>query len=487
MGGVSDFGTLLRRYRRAAGLTQEELAERARLSVRAITDLERGARRVPRKDTVHLLATALALPARERSAFEAAARRRAPSSALPPLALPARAGGIFPPLVGRAAELALLQRHLTGEGPPLLLLGGEPGIGKSRLLHEAACRAAESGWQVLQGGCSRRGSQEPYAPLLGALERYLRWRGPLHVRADLHGCAWLVRLLPELAEGPVEPLPTWSLTPDQERRLMFRAVVRFLTNMAGPAGTLLVLDDLQWAGADALDLLAVLARCAADVPLRLMGAYRDTEVQPEDALSASLADLARERLVMQRRLAPLAPEEAARLLDDLLAGADDAVVTQPQRAQVLQRTGGVPFFLVSCAERLRQGDRAGSGAARSRMGDEVPWDVTQSIRQRIADLPQVGRDVLGTAAVIGRVVPRAVLTETVGQPDELVLVALEAACHAHLLVETDERTYQFAHDVIREVVEADLGAARRTLLHGHIAVALEQMSGEPAVEPGWSR
>jgi predicted ATPase len=121
------------------------------------------------------------------------------------------------------------------------------------------------------------------------------------------------------------------------------------------------------------------------------------------------------------------------------------------------------------------------------MGDEVPWDVTQSIRQRIADLPQVGRDVLGTAAVIGRVVPRAVLTETVGQPDELVLVALEAACHAHLLVETDERTYQFAHDVIREVVEADLGAARRTLLHGHIAVALEQMSGEPAVEPGWSR
>jgi predicted ATPase len=307
-------------------------------------------------------------------------------------------------LVGRRHELALLDRHLSGQGPPLLLLAGEPGIGKSRLLQEAACRAAERGWQVLQGGCSRRGSQEPYAPLLGALERYLRRRDPIHLRAELHGCAWLVRLLPDLAEGPIEPLPAWSLTPDQERHLMFRALVRFLTNVAVPGGTLLVLDDLQWAGSDALDLLTVLARAPADVPLRLVGAYRDTEVQPEDALSVSLADLARERLVVQRMLAPLAPEEAARLLDDLLAGADAAVVTPPQRAQVLRRTGGVPFFLVSCAERLRQGDLAGSRTVRTRLWDEVPWDVTQSIRQRIADLPRVGRDVLGTAAVIGRVV-----------------------------------------------------------------------------------
>jgi transcriptional regulator with XRE-family HTH domain len=177
MVGVSDFGTLLRRYRLAAGLTQEELAERARLSVRAITDLERGARRVPRKDTVHLLATALALPARERSAFEATARRRlAPSSALPPLAPSAQTGGPLPPLVGRAGELALLERHLAGAGPPVLLLAGEPGIGKSRLLHEAARRAAARGWQVVQGGCSRRGSQEPYAPLLAAQGRSERPR-----------------------------------------------------------------------------------------------------------------------------------------------------------------------------------------------------------------------------------------------------------------------------------------------------------------------
>src|SRR5439155_3680243 len=149
----------------------------------------------------------------------------------------------------------------------------------------------------------------------------------------------------------------------------------------------------------------------------------------------------------------------------------------PQRGQVLRRTGGIPFFLVSCAERLRQGDPTGSGAVSTRVWDEMPWDVTQSIRQRIADLPRVVRDVLGTAAVIGRVVPRAVLTDTVGHPEEMVLVALEAACHAHVLIETDERTYVFAHDVIREVAEADLGAARRTVLHRRVAAALE---GAPA-------
>jgi hypothetical protein len=96
-----------------------------------------------------------------------------------------------------SGSLALLARHLAGPGPPVLLLGGRPSIGKSRLLYEAMRRAAACGWQVLHGGCSQRGGQKPYAPLQGALQRYLRRRDPIHLRADLQGCAWLVRLLPD--------------------------------------------------------------------------------------------------------------------------------------------------------------------------------------------------------------------------------------------------------------------------------------------------
>ena len=137
---------------------------------------------------------------------------------------------------------------------------------------------------MLQGGCQRRGGQEPYAPLLDALQRHLRGGEPDQLPADLQGCAWLVRLLPELADGPIPPLPPWTLTPEQERRLTGEAVLRFLTNVAGPTGTVLLLDDLQWAGPDALDLLATLARSGAEVPLRIIGAYRDTEVHAQDTL-----------------------------------------------------------------------------------------------------------------------------------------------------------------------------------------------------------
>src|SRR5437764_6733619 len=106
-GGSPAFRDLLKRYRAAVGLTQEELAERARLSVRAIADLERGARRTPRKDTVHLLAVALSLSPDDRALFEAAARPRIMTSTLlPPASILGPAGGALPPLAGRAGERA---------------------------------------------------------------------------------------------------------------------------------------------------------------------------------------------------------------------------------------------------------------------------------------------------------------------------------------------------------------------------------------------
>jgi transcriptional regulator with XRE-family HTH domain len=203
------FGTLLRRYRQDAGLTQEELAERAHLSARTVGDLERGVSHAPRKDTVALLATALALGAPERAALAEAARRLSPTS--PSLTI--LAGTSSPPLVARRHDLALLEEHLRGQGPPVLLLAGEPGIGKTRLLHAALPRASGQGLRVLEGGCQRRGGHQPYAPLLDALQRHIRHQSPAQQRTELVGCAWLVRLLPELAAGPIEPLPAWALPP----------------------------------------------------------------------------------------------------------------------------------------------------------------------------------------------------------------------------------------------------------------------------------
>jgi tetratricopeptide (TPR) repeat protein/transcriptional regulator with XRE-family HTH domain len=461
------FGALLRHYRLLAGLTQEALAERAHLSTRAVSALEQGISRAPRAATLALLTEALAPSAEARAALVAAAQQQARTAS------PAPAGGsAAPPLAGRAQELALLDRHLTGEGPPLLLLAGEPGIGKSRLLREADQRAAMAGWQVLRAGCTRTGGQPPYTPLLQALQREISGQPVARQRLALRGCSWLVRLLPELVDRPIEPLPPWTISPEQERRLMFGAVERFLANIAGPAGTLLLLDDLQWAGADALDLLSTLIHQPPEATFRVVGAYRTTEVAPDHPLSATLAELAEAQLLTLQIVRPLAHREAEELLVQLRGSR--VQVNRALTAQVVQRIGGVPFFLVSYARSLE------GGGVVEPAGPGVPWDLRQSIRRRVLALPALGRELLAMAAVAGRVTPRPLLMAVLARPETEVLDALDSACQAGLLEEVGDDAYGFVHDVIREVVEGDLGRARLAILHRRTAEALE---GRPCAAP----
>jgi len=467
------FGTLLRRCRLAAGLTQEELAAEAGLSPRGIADLERGARTQPRKETIHLLTEALHLSPQERAQLEAAAHARAtPSAPATPTRLLPRSGlTLAVPLVGRTQELGLLERHLV-EGPPLLLVVGEPGIGKSRLLLAGIERAEARGWTVLAGGCHRGSTHEPYAPFIGALTDSLRHQAPAQQRLNLEGCAWLVRLLPELAESDALPVPAWSLPPEQERRLMFAAVARYLANMAGPAGTLLVLDDLHWAGPDALDLFHFLVSTPPARPLRFLGAYRDTEVAPQEPLALLVADLALHKWATRTLLSPLSTGEAALLLAALLP--EPSEDSAPLRLHVLQRAGGLPFFLISCAQALANGALNEPAAGYS---TEVPWTVAETIRQRVMALPEAAQNLLGVAAVLGRTASSGVLLEVAarsGRGAEDMLEALEACCRAGLLAEAEGQKYQFAHDLVREVVLADLGTARRALMHRRVAEVLEQ-------------
>jgi len=298
MGWTRDFGSLLRQHRRVAGLTQEALAELAGLSTRGVQDLERGVSQTPRPVTIDLLVAALNLSEEDRAALElAAGPSPEPSKRSHPGPLPSS----LVPVVGRDNELAILDQFLQGRGraagtAPLLVLAGEPGIGKTRLAQAAAQRAVAQGWTVLVGGCHRRGGQETYSPLIDALAGHLQAQPPARLATMLAGCAWLVRLLPELASA-LEALPAGTFTPEQERRLLFAAVARFLNNVAGPAGTLLVLDDLQWAGPDALDLLAALVRTSG-LPLRVVSGYRDTEVRLDDPLGLLLVQLGIDTLVL---------------------------------------------------------------------------------------------------------------------------------------------------------------------------------------------
>lgn len=469
----SSFGELLKTYRAAASLTQEELAERVGMSARGISDLERGVRRTPYRRTVELLAEALHLTREEHDVFVQAARR-GDRSVPPPADVTANARALLPALVGRRSELVLLQSLLDGLGAPVVLLTGESGIGKTRLLREATTRARAAGWMVLEGSCSRRGGQLLYAPLLEALEGCIHSQPQTSLRAGLDGCTWLALLLPELAEQGLLPLPTVQVSPEQERRLLFAAVARYLTTIAGPAGTLLVLDDLQWAGADALDLLQTLLHSVPS--LRVVGAYRNSEITLHDPLATMIADLAREGMIRQVELAPLTTEEARMLLSNVLGERTESGKAVIER--VLERAGGIPFFLISCARGLQAGALEAEEGAMT-----LPWDVQQTIRQRVAALPEAVQELLRAAAIIGRVIPGEVLIAAATRPEQEVLTAVEAACQARLLVEeAGAYRYQFAHDLIREVIEEDLSAARRRSLHRQVAAAWEQASGMPPPE-----
>jgi len=449
-------GQLLQRYRMLAGLTQEELAERAGYSGNYIGKLEQDQRELPAA-AADRLAAVLGLADQDMAALRAAReRRRGPGGRL---------------LAGRDAEMAQIRQFLAGGGPPVLLLVGEPGMGKTRLLEEAASRGAGGGWGVARGGCLRR-AQDAYAPLSGALDDALQ-RLPAGQRAAaLRQAGRADLLLPELAPAGGPGLgegeaPATALA-EQQRRLLVSSAGRLLGAVAGPAGTLLVLDDLHWAGLDAVDLLAALVAAAGSPPVRVIGAYRDSETPAR--LDEFVADLARASLVRVLPLGPLTDDDAGRLLLQLAPEGEQMPVVLPA---IVRRAGGVPFFLVSYAEQLSHGSEAGAPLA-------VPWTVAQVIGQRVAALPDPAKELLSVAAVAGRVVPHALLAQVTGTDDEQVLQAVETALDARLLAEDGPDGYRFTHDLIRETVENGLSAARRRRLHHRIGQALEHQPGASA-------
>lgn len=459
------FGALLRTYRVAAGMTQEELAAHAQLSPRAIAALERGERLRPRDVTLRLLAEALRLTDAESAALTRAARTPKQAQSAPwPQTLP---------LIGRQRELAQLDRFLAGTMRHVLVIEGEPGIGKTHLLREMAAQAERRGWHVIAGSCHPSGSQEPYAPLPEALAADLRRRSAAQRRAAVRDCRWLVHVLPELTDlAGIQP-PTWSLPPEQERRLMFSSVAHYLANITGAAGTLLVLDDVQWAGADALALIDSLVSAEPEVPLRLAIALRNTDAPQAEALPGLLAQSARAGMLTHLALGPLAPADAEALLDAALDGAGDATL----RDNALRRAEGVPLFLLSFARAIRDGALSESGVA------AVQWDIAAMIRQRLAALPPGTQEVAQIAAIAGTPVSRELLygaTAANGADGEGRVADLDALEGAGLLAPEGASAYRFTHELVRKVIAGDLSSARREALHGRIARALEMSGRSPS-------
>ncbi len=392
---------------------------------------------------------------------------------------------------------------------------GEAGIGKTRLASEFVAWARAQGAEVLSGHAFELGGRLPYQPLVEALRKRLEEENaPEDLLEDLW-LAELSRLLPELrVRYPDLPVPTEDELTAKVR--LFEAVARLLDALAERAPLVLLLDDLQWVDETSLDLLRYLARdwIRHDNRVLLLGTLRCEGLEPK----SQLADLGRDLPLSQVPLQPLSRAQTLQLIE-ALAGQEHnptcssrAVPAQePERPLValggflFAQTGGHPLYLLETLKLLRERewlvprlgadgvfrleptvDMAAALAQEQSRHELLPSSVRAMLLARLAKLAQAARQLVLACAVLGTQAsaPRLWQLAELGRPDGLE--ALEETITSGILREEEAGVdrpgrYGFAHDLMREVVYTELGAARRQVMHQRVLALLES-EGAPTVE-----
>ncbi len=384
-------------------------------------------------------------------------------------------------LVGREREMAALQAHLAaaeaGHGG-VVLLGGEPGVGKTRLLDELATRARPHGVAVLWGRCWEEGGAPPYWPWMQALRAQLRHDDAARLRAELGAqAATLATLVPELSTGDTLPALT-SLDPEHKRFALFDAVAAGIRVLAGRGPLLFLLDDVHAADRPSLRLLAFLGRELHAAPVLIVCAHRDAEVRAAPALAEALAQAAREGEALS--VSGLSQTEVARFVE--VRGGVRAPA--PVVSALHRQTGGNPFFLDEVIRLLAAEGRLTASAVPASGRLPVPGRIHDTIERRLAPLPPPCRRLLDVAAVIGHECGVRRLAALVGAAPTDVLATLDAAETAGIVTIRDDSggRLHFRHALCREVVYRSLGDARRAALHGEVAHALEHQMDAPLAE-----
>jgi len=393
---------------------------------------------------------------------------------------PVLAAGSDDTFVGRAPDLAELGRvydDVAGGNRRIVLVCGEPGIGKTRLAAEFVRRACADGAIALYGRCDEEGllAQQPFVE---ALRHYVT----LCPRHELAAQIQLVsgelrRIVPELAHRiPDLPEPLAG-DPEGARSRLFEAVCSLLCQAAQRRPVVLVLDDMHWADTSTLLLLKYLARYPGEARLMVLGTYQETELDVDHPLSAMLAELGRERQLHSHALAPLDAGAVSELVG--IHASDDA--TPELRRLVYEGTEGNAFFVVEVLRHLTESGAigvAGGGKGAAKLGRlAVPEGVKDVIAQRIRRLGSATNRLLVTASILGREFELDVVQRLTAHGEDELLDALESAVRAHVIEEVagTTGTYTFAHALIRDTLYGAMTPTRRVLLHRRAGAAIEEV------------
>lgn len=398
------------------------------------------------------------------------ARRKAPRP------LPAALTRQGPALVGRRDALEQLagawKRAVTGVRQ-VVFVGGEPGIGKTRLVAELSHLAHTDGGQVLYGRC-HEDLAAPYEPLADVVRQAVTLVSGEDLAASLRDEAGeLARLAPELALQLARTPPPASPDAAVARVRLAEAVDALLVTVAAAGPVTVVLDDLHWAREPALGVLRRLVRSPTGASVLVVGTYRHTELQPPDPLSTLLADTRRDPGVGRLLLDGIGPDDVLTLVEASVGSALGEPGSRLAGA-LHAHTRGNPFFV---GEVLRHLVRNGHVPEAEELVSAVPEGVRETITRRLLRLSPETNQLLAGAAVVGAEFDVALL-EAMGTSRDDVLDAVEEGLAAGLLEETGfAGRYGFAHALVRNTIYDQLGSVRRTRLHRRVGHALEHLHG----------
>ncbi len=470
---TTSFGYWLKRRRKALDLTQEQLAQGAACSHFAIRKIEADERR-PSRRLAERLADKLAIPPHERDAFLEAARALRSADHLvvakAPLTPTVEAPTETSPFVGRGTELDALVAMLVGSSTApghVALVEGEPGVGKSRLTRELARQAHARGSATLATNCYEIEAAMPYQPVIDLVTQALELAPAAALRAlPPVSLAEIAALVPSLAQRVSLPVLSADL-PEARQARLFRAIVQLFGALAAARHLLVIVDDLQWVDDASAQFLHYLGRQTASMPVLVLYAYRDEELDSRARLAELVSSLRREPQTRHLALTRFKLAET----QELLAGYGGAELA----ARLQRETDGNAFFLTSMLHALREGALADDA------GDTLPLPeaLRASVRMRLAHVPADARAALDVAAVLGRRFDFESLFAVTKTPEDSLLRAVETLVRRRLLREEAAGTYDFSHDKVREVAYLEIGATRRRLLHKAVAETLEhQDEGE---------
>src|SRR5262245_537320 len=372
-----------------------------------------------------------------------------------------------PVFIGRAAELDQLEhavQQAVSGAPSIVLVGGEAGIGKSRLVAEAAAHASERDAIVLRGACVDLGGGDglPFAPIAEALRELVRSVDPASLAALMDAATLdLARLLPAL--GAVAGSTGVQAPPDElAQTRLFEAFLTLIGRVGSIGPVILVMEDLHWADPATRDLAAFLARNARDERLCVIATYRTDELHRRHPLRTWLAEMQRLASVRLVRLEPFDSAESTAQIEAILGGESAAAVV----TTIHERAEGNPFF----AEELLAAGATGPG-------DQLPASLRDVLLARANGLSEPARRLLGVMAVGSRAADEALLSRVSGTTEAEVVAALDEAASQSLVVASDDGTasgYTFRHALLREAFYDDLLPGPRRRFHATFAAVLAE-------------